>query len=80
MTELTTRSIEERVHAILAEYSTDAISNGMSLVDDLDLDSMEMVDMATKLEFEFDIEIDDVDFEELNTVLDLVVYIQKRCL
>lgn len=80
MTELQARSIEEKVRGILAEYSDDDVTDDLRLVEDLNLDSLEMIELTGSLEYEFDIEVDDVDFEELQTVGDLIAYAKKRCM
>lgn len=71
----------EKVKAILAdqlEYDEDKITMESSLVDDLDADSLDVVDLIMSLEEEFDIEIPDEEIEEIKTVGDLVKYIEAH--
>lgn len=71
----------EKVKALLAdqlEYDEDKITLESSLVDDLDADSLDVVDLIMSLEEEFDIEIPDEEIEEIKTVGDIVKYIEDR--
>ena len=71
----------EKVKAILAdqlEFDEDKITMESSLVDDLDADSLDVVDLIMSLEEEFDIEIPDEEIEEIKTVGDLVRYIEAN--
>lgn len=71
----------EKVKAILAdqlEFDEDKITMKSSLVDDLDADSLDVVDLIMSLEEEFDIEIPDEEIEEIKTVGDLVRYIEAN--
>lgn len=71
----------EKVKAILAdqlEFDEDKITMESSLVDDLDADSLDVVDLIMSLEEEFDIEIPDEEIEEIKTVGDVVRYIEAN--
>ena len=48
------------------------------LKDDLGIDSLAVVDLATSIEEEFDIEIPDEDLENMKTVGDIVDYLNKK--
>ena len=48
-----------------------------SFVDDLDIDSLSMVEIAVQLEDRYGIEIPDEDLGKLRTVGDAVAYVQK---
>ena len=48
------------------------------LKDDLGIDSLAVVDLATSIEEEFDIEIPDEDLENIKTVGDIVDYLNKK--
>lgn len=48
------------------------------LKDDLGIDSLAVVDLATSIEEEFDIEIPDEDLENIRTVGDIVDYLKKK--
>ncbi len=54
------------------------ISTEMRLVEDLDADSLDVVDLVSELEDEFGIEIMDEDLPKITTLGDIVNYIQAR--
>ena len=47
-------------------------------MDDLGADSLDVVDMLMSLEDEFDVEIPDEEIEKLQTVGDVVAYIEEH--
>ena len=47
-----------------------------NLVEDLQADSLDIVELNAAIENEFCIDIDDSDFEELKTVQDIITFIQ----
>lgn len=49
-----------------------------SFVDDLNLDSLDIVELMMKMEDEFGIEIPEEDAEGLKSVADVVNYIEKK--
>ena len=49
-----------------------------SIVDDLEADSLDLVDMVMSLEEEFDVEIPDDQVENIKTVGDIVKYIEDN--
>jgi acyl carrier protein len=53
------------------------ITLGKSFVDDLDVDSLSMVEIATAAEDHFGVRIPDDDLKDLRTVGDAVNYIEK---
>jgi acyl carrier protein len=48
-----------------------------SFIDDLDLDSLTMVEVATAAEDKFNVKIPDDDLKDLKTVQDAVNYVEK---
>jgi acyl carrier protein len=48
-----------------------------SFLDDLDLDSLTMVEVATAAEDKFSVQIPDDDLKDLKTVQDAVTYVEK---
>lgn len=48
-----------------------------SFVDDLDADSLDIVELMMALEEEFDLEISEEDAEKITTVNDVVIYISE---
>ena len=55
----------------------DQIIPSASFVDDLDVDSLSMVEVAVAAEEKFGVRIPDADLVELKTVADAVAYIEK---
>ena len=49
-----------------------------SFVDDLNLDSLDIVELMMKMEDEFGVEIPEEDAEGLKTVKDIVSYLKKK--
>ncbi len=49
-----------------------------SFTDDLNLDSLDMVELMMKMEDDFGVEIPEQDAEGLKTVKDVVQYLQKK--
>ena len=73
--------IFERVKSIIMEQlepeNTD-ISMETSFIDDLEADSLDIVELIMAFEEEFDIEIPDADAEKVVTVGDVVEYIEAN--
>ncbi len=65
---------------ILEQFDVDEddITMETSVVDDLDADSLEIVELLLAFEDEFDVKIPDEDVEELKTVGDIVRYIEEK--
>ncbi len=53
------------------------ITGATSFVDDLNLDSLDIVELMMKMEDEFGVEIPEEDAEGLKTVQDVVTYLSK---
>jgi acyl carrier protein len=49
-----------------------------SFVDDLDIDSLSMVEIAVMAQDEFGVEIPDDELKNLTTVKDVIEYVQKQ--
>ena len=56
----------------------DEVSLDSNIQDDLGADSLDVVDLITTIEDEFDISIPDEAVEEIKTVGDIVNYIEKN--
>ncbi len=68
----------EKVRAILSEQfdkSEDEITLDTNLFDDLEADSLDLADLLSSLEDEFDIEATDDVISSISTVSDVVNYI-----
>jgi acyl carrier protein len=65
--------IEEIAGVPAAEVTPDK-----SFVDDLDIDSLSMVEIAVAAQDQFGVEIPDDELKNLKTVKDVVVYVQGK--
>lgn len=71
----------ERVKAVIVDQlgvDEDAVTLEASFVDDLDADSLDVVELIMGLETEFDLEIPDEEAEKIRTVGDAVEYIKSH--
>ncbi len=71
----------ERVIRILADFTTlekDKITKESGLATDLELNSLDVINVVVAFEDEFDIEIPDQKIKELVTVGDIVEYLEKN--
>ncbi len=76
---MTDQEIVERVRKIIADElhrPVDLIVPDASFVNDLQADSLEIVEMVIAIEREFDIKIPDDEAEKLRTVQDATDYIK----
>lgn len=73
--------IFERVSAILAEelgIDRSVIQMDSDFIDDLNADSLDIVDLVVEMEHEFDLSIPDEEAERIKTVGDAVNYIANN--
>ncbi len=73
--------IFEKVKEITVEQlgaDEDAVTLEASFINDLEADSLDIVELMMALEEEFDIEIPDEDAEKISTVGDAVEYIKDH--
>ena len=71
----------EKVKAILSsqfDVEEDSITPETNIADDLNADSLDVVDLLMSLEDEFDVEIPDEQAEHIRTVGELVSYIEEN--
>lgn len=71
----------EKVVDILADFTTlekDMINEKSELITDLDLNSLDIINVVVAFEEKFDIEIPDQKIKELVTVGDIVEYLEKN--
>jgi acyl carrier protein len=72
---------EERLRKIIAEQlgvGEEEVVPDASFIDDLNADSLEMVDLIISLEEEFSIQVSDEDAEKIKTVKDAIDYLNDR--
>lgn len=71
----------EKIKPILAsqfDVDEDSITPETRLVEDLEADSLDVVDLVMNIEDEFEVEIPDEDVENIKTVGALVEYIENH--
>jgi acyl carrier protein len=71
----------ERLKKIVVEQlgvEEDQVTPEASFVDDLNADSLDLVELIMSLEEEFGAEISDEDAEKIRTVQDAVEYVEER--
>lgn len=75
------KSVERRVIEIIIEQlgvSEEEVTPEASFVDDLGADSLDLVELIMAMEEEFGLEISDEDAEKIQTVQDVINYINER--
>lgn len=73
--------LDKRIRVALAEYlrrDVDSILPEDSLRDDLGLDSMATIELLFRIEETFDFQIPDEDLQGLQTVADVIAYVDRR--
>lgn len=72
----------EKIRALIAEQfsieNEDDITIQTSFIDDLNADSLDVVELIMALEEEFDIQISDDEVENIKSVGDIVNYISEK--
>jgi acyl carrier protein len=62
----------------IAGIDPDDVQPDKSFVDDLDIDSLSMVEIAVAAQDKFGVEIPDDELKDLKTVKDVVVYVRGK--
>ncbi len=77
---MTEQEIYERIVEIIQESRGEGfqVSQTLSLKDDLQTDSVDLMEFILTVEDEFGIEISDEDIDELKNVSDVVACVQKN--
>ncbi|MCB0339275.1 MAG: acyl carrier protein [Bdellovibrionales bacterium] len=71
----------ERIKNIIVEQlgvSLEEVTPNASFIEDLGADSLDIVELVMALEEEYDMEISDEDAEKIQTVQDVINYVQER--
>lgn len=71
----------EKVKSIIVDQldvDEDLVTMNASIVDDLNADSLDVVDLVMSFEMEFDLEFPDEQVESIKTVGDIVKYIEDN--
>lgn len=72
--------MRERIMELIAEqfnYKVEDLNLDMSFQDDLNADSIELVELIMSIEDEFELELQDEDLEKLQTIGDVIDYIEE---
>ena len=75
------KSIEDRVKEIIVEQlgvNAEQVTNAAKFIDDLGADSLDTVELVMAFEEEFNVEVPDEEAEKLQTVGDVVRYIEDK--
>jgi acyl carrier protein len=79
MTTATKDKVTERVIAALIEFGEEPENvKPDSRFEDLDIDSLDLVELAQVIEDEYKIEITDAEMEKITTVQDVVDFVAQR--
>ena len=73
-------SIEEKVRSIIVDQlgvESDKVTADAKFIEDLGADSLDTVELVKAFEENFDIEVPDEEAEKLQSVADVVAYIEK---
>lgn len=72
---------ENRVRQVIAEQigvDPEEVQNDARLAEDLGADSLDLTMLGTELEMSFNIDIPDEDIESLQTVGEIINYLERR--
>jgi acyl carrier protein len=75
------KTIEEKVKDIIVEnlgVNPEQVTPTASFIDDLGADSLDTVELVMSFEEEFGVDVPDEDAEKLQTVGDVVKYIEEK--
>jgi acyl carrier protein len=75
------KSIEEKVKDIIVEQlgvNPEQVTPTASFIEDLGADSLDIVELVMAFEEEFSVEVPDEDAEKLQTVGDVIKYIEEK--
>ncbi|WP_267247882.1 acyl carrier protein [Streptococcus sp. Marseille-Q5986] len=77
---MTEKEIFDRIVAIIQERQGEdfVVTEALSLKDDLDADSVDLMEFVLTLEDEFGIEISDEEIDQLQSVADVVAIIKDK--
>lgn len=74
-------NIEARVREVICDQlgvKPEEVSPGSELIKDLELDSLDSVELIMAIEEEFNIEISDEDAAKMNKVQDIIQYVLEK--
>ena len=74
-------AVEDKIKDLIAEHlgvSMNELVPEASFIDDLGADSLDIVELVMALEEEFGLEISDDDAEKIQTIGDVISYVDER--
>lgn len=69
---------QEVIKMVREQLCVDNVTTETSFVDDLDADSLDMVEIGMAIEDAFDIEVGDSDIAKFNIVQDIITFVEQR--
>ena len=75
------KSIEDKIKVIIAnnfQVEEKKITYRANFMDDLDADSLDVVELIMEFESQFNVSIPDADLQKINTVGEAIKYISKK--
>lgn len=75
------QALEEKLKVVIADQlglEVDEVQSDLDLVNDLDADSLDMVEIVMALEEMFGIQVPDADAEDIETFGELVAYVATK--
>ncbi len=78
---MTQKSIEQKVKDIIVEQlgvNAEQVTPAAKFIEDLGADSLDTVELVMAFEEEFSVEVPDEDAEKLQTVGDVIKYIEEK--
>lgn len=73
--------LDKKVIEIISRYlgfAEDEITEDMDLIDDLNINSYDIMSIIGRFEDEFDIEVPDEDIRDFRTIKDIITYIEEN--
>lgn len=71
----------EKLTLLVREYTNNnalVLSKDMSIIKDLDVNSLDLVNLVVLIEDEFDVEIEDEEIKNLKTISDVMICIEAK--
>lgn len=69
---------DQVIRVIREQLCVDNVEAHMSLTDDLEADSLDLLELGMAIEDAFDIEVGDSDVAKFNIVQDIITFVEQR--
>ena len=69
---------DQVIRVIRGQLCVDNVEAHMSLTDDLEADSLDLLELGMAIEDAFDIEVGDSDVAKFNIVQDIITFVEQR--